>query len=151
MRTKEFMDPLFLVLENRTQPNQIFIQVISELIHSLLDKAKPILIKAFREPLLNCFNKEDFFIQDRKTLKYWENIINWVVILDKGDLFSEYLDKVTLQSSFFSKESEENKKRIKSFERICFVIFSGERDRYTKKLWNLIEKISEVFNIKIYR
>lgn len=51
---------------------------------------------------------------------------------------------VSLQSSFFSRESEENKKRIKSFERICFVIFSGERDRYTKKLGILIEKISEV-------
>lgn len=77
-------------------------------------------------------------------MKYWENIINWVVLLDKGDLFSEYLEKVTLQSYFFAKDNDDNKKRIKSFERICFVIFSGDRDRFTKKLWTLIEKISEV-------
>lgn len=93
---------------------------------------------------MDLFNREDFFNQNKYTLRYWTKIINWVVTNDKNDLFTEYLDKVTLQSSFFSKESEENKKRIKSFERICFVIFSGERDKFTKKLAMLIEKISEV-------
>ena len=114
------------------------------MLHTLLDKAKAILMKAFRQPILDLFNKEDFFQMKIQTLRYWAKIINWVVTLDKTDLFSEYLEKVTLQSSFFSNESQENKKRIKSFERICFVIFSGEMNKYNNKLWTLVEKISEV-------
>lgn len=55
----------------------------SELLYTLLEKARNILIKAFRGNILDIFNKEDFFILNRRTLKYWENIINWVVILDK--------------------------------------------------------------------
>ena len=100
--------------------------------------------KPLKKQILDIFNREDFFICNRKTLKYWKKIINWVVMMDKHDLFNIYLEKVTLATSFFSKEVEENKRRIKSFERICFIIFSGERDSYTKKLWSLIEKISEV-------
>jgi hypothetical protein len=57
--------------------------VVSELLFTLLDKAKQILIKTFRGNILDIFNREDFFILNRKTLKYWEHIINWVVIMDK--------------------------------------------------------------------
>lgn len=39
-----------------------------------------------------------------------------------------YLNKVTLNSSFFSKEEKENKKRIKAFKRVCFLIFYGKKD-----------------------
>ena len=55
-----------------------------------------------------------------------------------------YLDKVTLTSGFFSSEVAENKKRIKSFERICFILYSGGRDRYAHKLNLLLSKIVDV-------
>jgi len=67
-----------------------------------------------------------------------------MVSFDKTDIFSEYLEKVSLASSFFSNENVENKRRIKSFERICFMIYCGDRDKYSKKLGSLIEKMSKV-------
>jgi hypothetical protein len=55
------------------------------------------------------------------------------------------LNKVSLGTSFFSKESTENKKRIKSFKRICFIIWSGDIDKFAgKELVTLMDKISEV-------
>ena len=55
-----------------------------------------------------------------------------------------YLNKITLNSSFFTKEEKENKRRIKSFKRICFVIFYGKKDKYIHKLPFLLDKISDV-------
>lgn len=49
-------------------------------------------------------------------------------------------------SSFFASKSNEDKTRISSFERVCFIIYSGEVDKYmTKtKIKSLLEKIREV-------
>ncbi len=46
------------------------------------------------------------------------------------DIFTEYLDKVSLVSSIFSSYSLETKKKIKSFERICFILYAGKKDKY---------------------
>lgn len=46
-------------------------------------------------------------------------------------------------ANFFSRDSE-TKQRIKNFERICFVIYSGKKDYYENKLNLLLEKMSEV-------
>lgn len=58
------------------------------------------------------------------------------------DIFTEYLAKVSLASSIFTTVSSETKKKIKSFERICFILYAGERDRYGKRLDILVEKIA---------
>jgi len=38
----------------------------------------------------------------------------------------------------------ETKKKIKSFERICFIPYSGDKDEYNDKAHLLIDKIIEV-------
>ena len=60
------------------------------------------------------------------------------------DIFIDYLSKVPSASSFFSKETTETKKKIKSFERICFIMYSGTKDKYTGKLEALLQKIVDV-------
>lgn len=60
------------------------------------------------------------------------------------DIFSEYLEKVSLVSSIFSSYSLETKKRIKSFERICFILYAGKKDKYNEKAQLLIDKIIDV-------
>lgn len=65
--------------------------------------------------------------------------------MDKNnETYFEYLQKVTLSSSFFTSESVENKRRIKSFERICFILYAGQKDKYAGKLKHLLEKIADV-------
>lgn len=69
------------------------------------------------------------------------------MIIDENkdhDIFTEYLEKVSLASSIFSSYTIETKKKIKSFERICFILFSGKRDKYIDKTHLLIDKIIEV-------
>lgn len=144
-RTREFMEPLFPVIEDKSEKNSLFLECASELLHSLLEKAPNLLIKEFKKSILDIFNKDNFFSQSKHTLKYWTKIIDKVVGCDKyTDLFGEYLSKITLSGSFFSKESTINNTRVKSFKRVCFIIFSGGQDQYTSKLKLLLDKISEV-------
>jgi hypothetical protein len=51
---------------------------------------------------------------------------------------------VALSTSYFSSGDGETKKRVKSFERICFILYSGCKDRYALKIKGLLEKISEI-------
>ena len=139
------MDNIFPIIENKSMSNMNFLESSSEFVFILLEKAPNLLIQDFKKNILSIFNKDNFFSCQKQTLRYWGKIIDWVILHDKySDLFSEYLYKVTLSSSFFSKEQNENKKRIKSFKRICFIIFAGNRDKYADKLQILLDKISAV-------
>ena len=133
------------MIENKSSFNQTYAECASEVIFDLLERARLLFIKELKPRVLSIFNKDDFFICNTNTLKYWAQIIDWVVSLDKhNETYNHYLEKVTLSSSYFSSESAENKRRIKSFERICFILYSGTQDRYASKLTILLSKITEV-------
>ncbi|EGR29985.1 n-terminal domain protein [Ichthyophthirius multifiliis] len=145
VRVLEFMEDIFLVIENKALTNTIYMESASELLYMLLDKCPILLTKDMKKHILSIFNKDNFFSCSKENLKYWGKIINWLIQYDKmHDLFTEYLSKVTLISSFFSKEQNENKKRIKAFKRVCFIVFAGEKDKYATKIQQLLDKISEV-------
>ena len=81
----------------------IFAECASEVLHNLLEKARVLFIKPLRSSILRIFNKDDFFICNETTLKYWSEIIDWVVSIDKyNETFDEYLSKVSLSSSYFA-------------------------------------------------
>ena len=123
----------------------VFAESASEVIHDLLDKARSFFLKSLKPDLLKIFNKDDFFICNVNTLKYWMRIIDWVSTADKTyETFREYLNMVALSSSFFSNQDADNKKRVKSFERICFLLYSGSKDVYARELKTLLPKISEI-------
>lgn len=91
------MEPLFLVIEDKTEKNYLFLESCSEVLHSLLERSPALLVKEFKKSILDIFNKDNFFSQSKSTLKYWKKIINKVVVGDTySDIFSEYLSKVTL-------------------------------------------------------
>lgn len=49
------MDPIFPIMENKSSENQIFLECSSELLYSLLENARGILIKEFKKPILDIF------------------------------------------------------------------------------------------------
>jgi hypothetical protein len=51
---------------------------------------------------------------------------------------------VDLSTSYFSNQDADNKKRVKSFERICFLLYSGSKDMYARELKTLLPKISGI-------
>lgn len=63
----------------------LFAESASEVLYDLLEKARILFMKPLRLPILNIFNKDDFFICNRQTLNYWAKIIDWVVSLDKNN------------------------------------------------------------------
>lgn len=142
-KMKEFMEVIFPIMEDKRPENQPFLELASELLYSQLESSRSFLIKDYKKNILDIFDGNDFFKCTKQTLKYWSKIIDWVITMDRTDLFSEFLAKVSAFSFFFSKDTE-TKQKIKAFERICFIIYSGERDKYHNKLVMLLEKMAEV-------
>ena len=66
--------------------------------YSLLEKARRFLLKDFKKNIIEIFNGNDFFKCNNQNLFYWSKIIDWVVSIDKNDLFTEYLNKVNINS-----------------------------------------------------
>lgn len=132
------------MIEDKSPANAHFAERSSEIVCFFMEQ-KSLFAKEFRNDILQIFNRDDFFICTRRGLQYWLRIMNLVIENNKDiDIFLEYLSKVSLASSIFTKESSETKKKIKSFERICFILYAGEKDRYNKRLVDLVEKIADV-------
>jgi len=142
-RTNEFMASIFPVLENKSTENQPFVECASELLEKLVVGTNAIVVNYLKKPILDIFSGDDFFKCSRKALRHWSRIIDAVMQHDKGDLFIEFLTKAASFSLLFNRDAD-TKQKIKSFERICFVIYSGDRDRYQGKLMFLLEKMGEV-------
>lgn len=49
------MDPIFPIMENKSNENQIYLESASELLFSMLETARGILIKEFKKPILDIF------------------------------------------------------------------------------------------------
>ena len=143
-KLREYLVLLFPVVEDKTIENTAYAEKSSEIICYIMEQ-KQLFLKEFRNDLLQIFNKDDFFICTRKTLQYWARIVDLVIDNNKDiDIFIDYLSRVPSASSFFSKETTETKKKIKSFERICFILYAGAKDKYTSKLEALLQKIVDV-------
>ena len=142
------MQILFPSIKDKSKESMIFAECASEVLHDLLNKAQILFIKPLRDSILKIFNEDDFFICNERTLKYWTDIIEWVISIDKhNQTYEEYLAKVNLSSSYFTSETTDNKNRIKSFERICFILYSGCKDKYALRIKSLLEKIVDVIKM----
>jgi hypothetical protein len=49
-------------------------------------------------------------------------------------LLGELLSTESLLEGIFTKKAESTRQKIKSFERVCFIIYSGKIDKYEGKL-----------------
>lgn len=148
VRTNEWLDIILPVIEDKSTHNMVFAECASQILYDILDRARILFIKTLKPKVLQIFNKDDFFICNPNTLNYWANIIDWIVSMDRyNETFTEYLQKVSLSSSYFTSENLQNKRRIKSFERICFILYSGSKDKYSLKIKGLLEKIADVIKM----
>jgi hypothetical protein len=145
IRACEWVELILPSIEDKTPENMDYAECASEVLYGLLEQARLFFIRPLRDSIFRIFDKDDFFICNRSTLRYWAQIIDWVVSIDKNnETFSLYLSKVSLANSYFTSQSTENKKRVKSFERICFILYSGGLDKYAMKLKGLLQKIADV-------
>lgn len=75
---------------------------------------------------------QDFFKCTQKTLFYWKAVIDYCT--ENHDLLGELLSTESLLEGIFTKKAESTRQKIKSFERVCFIIYSGKIDKYEGKL-----------------
>lgn len=55
------MEPLFTVIEDKSEKNYLFLECCSEVLNSLLERSPALLFKEFKKPILDIFNKDNFF------------------------------------------------------------------------------------------
>jgi len=56
LRTKEFLDPIFPIIENKAVGNLSFLECATETLHGLLNKYQSLYMKELRKPILEIFN-----------------------------------------------------------------------------------------------
>ncbi|EAR92823.2 dopey, amine-terminal domain protein (macronuclear) [Tetrahymena thermophila SB210] len=141
--TQNFLFDLFKAIEKKKLDNNQIIHEIyaSQLINSLLKNSGQLLAKEIRKNIIELFNSQDFFNCDFQTLRNWKDIIDR--ISDQGDLFKEFLTKDGLFQNLVSKNHEQSH-RIKKLFRVCFIIYSGNVDKYSKKLLDILEALNEI-------
>lgn len=139
-----FFEKLWKVFIKRNKGDHLILEQTSELIFKLLVENPTFLIE-FKHEILEIFEGDEFFNCSIETLKIWSKILDRFLSENKLDLLDKYFEQVNF-SSLFRTRMTENKLRIKSFQRICFILFSGEREKYInkKKLKLFLEKIREV-------
>jgi len=78
-------------------------------------------------------------------LNIWEQIINKFLEFNKSDILNKHFATINFSSLFYSKSSE-NKLKIKAFQRICFIIFCGDKEQFVnkEKLKVFLSKLREV-------
>lgn len=74
----------------------------------------------------------DFFKCTKNTLNNWKYIIDCCTE-NNNDLLGTLLTTEGL-FDFFTRKAESTRLKIKNFERVCFVIYSGRVDKYENKL-----------------
>ncbi|KAL4485808.1 hypothetical protein ABPG72_012348 [Tetrahymena utriculariae] len=119
----------------------ILVECASDLCNRLLTQSPDFIMKEFRKNLLEIFTSNDFFKCNIRILNYWRSIINWLD--ESGNLFTEFFERESFFQSLLSK-SEETNLKIRKFQRICFIIYSGRQDKYHKQLTLLLENIGDV-------
>lgn len=131
-RTRAFMDNLFPLMIIRGYDNFSYVECASELLSLILSESRRFLVQELKKDIFEIYNYEGFFNCTINTLKYWSKIIDMTITNCKEDIFADYLNKVSF-SSFFVRKTSENVIKIRSFERVCFIIYSGEMDKYMTK------------------
>lgn len=100
-KAREIFVTVLAVVEDKSQ-NAMFIDSASQVAMSIIEK-RHTFAKELKTDVLEIFNKDDFFICSSKTLHCWVKIIDMVIDNNKDhDIFTQYLEKVSLVSSIFS-------------------------------------------------
>jgi hypothetical protein len=79
IRVQEFMEDIFIIIENKAIINTLYMESASELLYILLDKSPILLTKDMKKHILCIFNKDNFFSCSKENLKFWGKIINWLI------------------------------------------------------------------------
>lgn len=143
VKLKPLLDKLISTLKMRKE-NSLIIQEISEIL--LILSVNKSFLNDFKQELLDIFDSDEFFKCDVNTLKMWSRIVDRVLDFNKGGTVVEYYMKnIDFKGVFVFKDTE-NKKRMKCFLRICFIIYAGDAEKYLDKktLNNLLEKIKSL-------
>lgn len=122
-KIRPFCEQFFALLKHRKGEDLLIFEKSTQMLYDL-SQHSPLFLKEFKKNILEVFDSDDFFNCSVTALKTWSRIIDATLDANKLDILSDHLEAVNFTSMFWSKSSED-KLRIKSFQRICFIIYSG--------------------------
>lgn len=143
VRLRPLVDKLLGMVKSRRE-HSLLHQEISEILLVLCTNRS--FLAEFKQNLLDIFDSDHFFRCDVKTLKMWSRIIDRVLDFSKNSAIVDYYMKNIDFKGVFVFRNTENRKRMKCFLRICFIIYSGDAEKYIDKraLKTLLEKIKNL-------
>lgn len=136
-----FMETL---LANKSDMNSLLYEEIIEYVYIFLEEGRNFLMDNLKKMIQNFFDSDLFFECPPKALNMWSKIINWHVLFSKEVILDTYMSNINF-SSLFSSKTTAAKVRFKSFQRLCFILYSGEKDKFLtqKRLKILLEAIRD--------
>ena len=136
------LEKYFGILQKKVH-EKIIIQNLSKLLVALV-RPFPNFMSYFRSKFNEIFESNNFFDCNVKTLRLWNFLVKKLLEQDKTILLT-HLSNLDF-SSFFTTKHKESQYRIRSFQRICFLIYSGgvEQVLNKKHLMLILEKIKGV-------
>lgn len=106
-------------------------------------------MKEFNRDIVEAIDLPDFFDMSQKSLKIWSKFIYFSVEDIIGEVYTKYVSKVNFSNFFsFSSKSSQNNIWIKSFQRLCFLIYCVKNEKFFTKEWIsiLFKKIKDILN-----
>ena len=143
VRLRPLIDKLMGILKVRKEHSLIHQEITEILLILCVNRS---FLGDFKQDLLDIFDSDEFFKCDVRTLKMWSKIIDRVLDFSKNSTIVDYYMKNIDFKGVFVFRDTENKKRMKCFLRICFIIYSGDAEKYIDKraLKTLLEKIKNL-------
>jgi hypothetical protein len=145
------------MIEEKDKNQSIFVECASDLIHSLLQTQNQQLIKELKARIIEIFNAKvtSFLIlrTSSNALKSHSSIgLKSSTSPPQTETSSSNLPAskpflLTFRDGMLTgiiSKSNETRNKIKRFERICFIIFSGQMDKYSNRLRFLFDSMAEV-------
>ena len=149
MLLQAFTSKILGINENDT--NQIKIQLMLELLTSLINSGNVFFVKPHRKEIMDFFTSPAFFLSLKNSpgsFQSWSEIIRCISNACYGDRYSlitELFDR--MYTGIFSK-STNNELRLASLKCICFAVYSGQVDDYQSCTQLICERLIEFIKIE---
>jgi len=101
--------------------------------------------KTWKKEVLEQLFDTNFFQVDLVTLRQWKTIIDRISTKDKPLSFRDLMTRINaVQTGLFVSKDQEYEQRAMLIKRLAFVIYSSEKDQFTRNLPDILGFISDL-------
>ena len=104
--------------------------------------------KAWKKEVLEQLFDANFFQVDLATLRSWKSIIGNMVTNEKPTSFRDIMSRINaIQTGLFVSKDQEYEQRAMLIKRFAFVIYTSEKDQYTRHIPEMLACIVDLLKL----